>query len=432
LDRWRLKSLFVPGAVVVICTAAVLRFGSSLSLTLFNFYYAAAFLGGLVLAWRFHSSRVFFTLITVLLAEHALSFYSASPPASPAPARMAFAVLATLVPLNFLGFAFMKERGFATPSIASRLFLIFLQSVFVALACRPDHASAPGIFSSAWLDPNWFTWTTLPQLSLLTYTVVAILLLLRFTISHKPVEIGSFWALLATAFALDSGGLDRSGTAYGGTAALVLAAAMVETSYLMAYHDELTGLPGRRAFNELLLGLEDQYAIAIVDIDHFKSFNDTYGHETGDEVLRMVASRLAAVTGEGKAFRCGGEEFAIVFAKKSSKDAFEHLEALRETIASSAFKVRGQLDRRKMPRGPDDRRQAAKKRSRKLPAARGGEVTVTVSIGVAEPSTRNHKVDQVIAAADKALYRAKEGGRNRVDLDGPNGRQHRAGANSGS
>lgn len=428
MDRWRLKSLIVPGAVVLITAAAVLRFSSSVSLTLFNFYYATAFLAALLLAWRFHSSRVFFTLIAVLLAGRALAFYAAAPPASPAPGRMAFATLATLVPLNFLGFSIMKERGFTSPAIASRLFLIFLQSVFVALACRPDHASAPSVFLSSWLDPNWFTWTPLPQPSLLTYAAVAILLLLRFTISHKPVEIGSFWALLATAFGLHSGALDRGGIAYTGTAALILAAAVVETSYLMAYHDELTGLPGRRAFNELLLGLEDQYAIAIVDIDHFKSFNDTYGHETGDEVLRMVASRLAAVTGGGKAFRCGGEEFAIVFTQKSSKDAFEHLEALRETIASSAFKVRGQLDRRKVSRGPDERRQAAKKKSRKLPSARGGEVTVTVSIGVAEPSTKNHKVDQVIGAADKALYRAKEDGRNRVELEAPDARRFRAGS----
>ena len=200
----------------------------------------------------------------------------------------------------------------------------------------------------------------------------------------------------------------------------------------MAYHDELTGLPGRRAFNELLLALEQQYAIAIVDVDHFKKFNDTYGHETGDEVLRMVASRLSAVTGGGKAFRCGGEEFAVVFPLKSAKDAFEHLECLRQTIESSAFKIRGRLDRRKVPRSPVDRRQSGKKKSRRTTPRRGDEVSVTVSIGVAEPSTKNHKVDQVISAADKALYRAKEGGRNRVEVDGSDSKRLRSGAGSGS
>jgi diguanylate cyclase (GGDEF)-like protein len=427
LDRWILKSLFLPGAVLLIATAVVLNVGASLSLPLLNFYYGAAFVAGLLLAWRFHSTRVFFLLIVVLLAERALSFYSAAPPASPVPARTAFAVLATLLPLNFLVFSVLNERGFTTPAATSKLFLIFLQSVFIAVACRPDHAD-PSLFTSAWVDRNWLAWTTLPQLSVLAYVVVAIVLLVRFSIYRKPVEIGSFWALVANALALQSGGLGRPATAYAGTAALILAASVVETSYLMAYHDELTGLPGRRAFNELLLGLDDQYAIAVVDIDHFKRFNDTYGHETGDEVLRMVATRLAAVSGGGRAFRCGGEEFAIVFPQKSATDAFEHLEALRQTISSSAFKVRGQLDRRKMPRTAEDRRQSARKKSRKAHSLGTGEVAVTVSIGVAEPSTRNRKVDQVIAAADKALYRAKEGGRNRVELDGPAGKRLRAGS----
>jgi len=63
---------------------------------------------------------------------------------------------------------------------------------------------------------------------------------------------------------------------------------MVETSYLLAYHDELTALPSRRAFHEALLRLQPPYSIAMVDIDHFKRCNDTYGHDTGDEVLRLV------------------------------------------------------------------------------------------------------------------------------------------------
>jgi diguanylate cyclase (GGDEF)-like protein len=243
------------------------------------------------------------------------------------------------------------------------------------------------------------------------------------------LESGSLWALVGTGLALQAGGLGVEATVYLGTSALILAVAVVETSYLMAYHDELTGLPGRRAFNELLLGLEHQYAIAIVDVDHFKRFNDTYGHETGDEVLRMVASRLSAVTGGGKAFRCGGEEFAIVFAEKSAAEAIEHLESLRMVIQGSAFKVRGQLDRRKLARGADDRRQAPKKKPKNLTLRPADDVSVTVSIGVAEPSTRNRKVDQVISAADKALYRAKESGRNRVELDG-SPRKLRAAANS--
>ena len=137
----------------------------------------------------------------------------------------------------------------------------------------------------------------------------------------------------------------KASDAYVATAALILAASLIETSYVLAYHDELTGIRGRRAFNESLLSLDQQYAIAIVDIDHFKKFNDTYGHDVGDQVLCMVAKRLSDVGGDGQAFRCGGEEFAIVFRNTSAKEAFEHLDALRQIIEKSTFQVRG-ADRR--------------------------------------------------------------------------------------
>src|SRR6185369_8506871 len=193
---------------------------------------------------------------------------------------------------------------------------------------------------------------------------------------------------------------------------------VVETSYIMAYYDELTGVPARRAFNEALFALEFPYAIAVVDIDHFKSFNDTYGHETGDHVLRLVAARLARVSGGGKAYRCGGEEFSIIFSGVSSSEAATHLESLRRSIEHSPFKVRAQGERRSAPRGPDRRQRVSRKKTQRLAPAEtiNHEVTVTVSIVLAESITHDNDVKQVIQAADGALYRAKRAGRNRVEV----------------
>ena len=99
---------------------------------------------------------------------------------------------------------------------------------------------------------------------------------------------------------------------------------MIENSYLLAYHDELTTLPSRRAFNDAMMRLQPPYSIAVVDIDHFKKFNDTYGHDTGDvQVLRLVASKLSLVTGGGNAYRCGGEEFTILFPGKRRDEVVE-------------------------------------------------------------------------------------------------------------
>ncbi|HKN88528.1 MAG TPA: GGDEF domain-containing protein [Nitrospiraceae bacterium] len=94
---------------------------------------------------------------------------------------------------------------------------------------------------------------------------------------------------------------------------VILGVALLQSSYAMAYHDELTGLAGRRAFNDTLLRLGSEYVIVMIDIDHFKRFNHTYGHEVGDQVLRMVASHITPVSGGGQGFRYGGEEFAVVF-----------------------------------------------------------------------------------------------------------------------
>jgi diguanylate cyclase (GGDEF)-like protein len=167
----------------------------------------------------------------------------------------------------------------------------------------------------------------------------------------------------------------------------------------MAYRDELTQLPSRRALNEALLKVGDAYTIAMVDVDHFKQFNDTYGHETGDQVLQMIASRLADVSGGGRAFRYGGEEFAVIFPNRSMDEAFPNLEMLRKTIEKSAFTVRD--------RG--DRRSANGKKRKKHPKKR---LTVTVSIGAASVQGQQVTSDDVLRAADKALYRAKNNGRN--------------------
>jgi GGDEF domain-containing protein len=162
--------------------------------------------------------------------------------------------------------------------------------------------------------------------------------------------------------------------------------------------------------------LEEPYALAVVDIDHFKKFNDTFGHETGDEVLRMVASKLAFVTGGGQAFRVGGEEFSILFPGKSLTETLPHLESLRTEIEGSTFRPRGGVERRVTPRGPD-RRNVRRKNIRPRPnPPQSDQLSVTVSIGAAAPTIRTQVVEEVIKSADKALYRAKQSGRNRVEI----------------
>jgi diguanylate cyclase (GGDEF)-like protein len=430
------KAWLVPGGLLLALSAALVS--SSLFVQVapsLSFYYVAVFAAGLLLAWRFNSSRVLFSLLTLLLAHRAVEFFSAGQP-NAGPGRNAVALAALMIPLNFIVFAQMRERGLIIAGIAPRFVILLIESVVFAVACRPENSPANPHHSSAEAFPLWI---------LLTFVAALAVFIRRFFQTRKPVEPGFAWSVTAVLLWLQFAPIGKMSDAYVATAGLILAASLIETSYVLAYHDELTGIRGRRAFNESLLSLDQQYAIAIVDIDHFKKFNDTYGHDVGDQVLCMVAARLSEVAGDGQAFRCGGEEFAIVFRNSSAKESFDHLEALRQTIAKSTFHVRG-ADRRAEKAAKEvaekkidlqtelkfeeklekrasrsDRRKSKSSRSDSRHRLSSGaqlrdHLSVTISIGVAEPSTRYRQPEQVIQAADQALYRAKHKGRNRVEL----------------
>jgi len=418
-----LKRLFIPGALLLLAVSVILESGIvPVSGSAVNFYYVAAFALGTLLAWRFHSSQVLLGLLTLLLAHRAVVFFSGGHILPGGPGRIAFEAVAFLLPANFAVYAFRQERGLTIPAIASPLGLLFLESVFVAVICRPGEASAPSILHWNILASRFFHWTGIPQISWLLFALVFSLLLLRFLLHGKPVESGLLWSLTAAFAALQTGAVTPVASAFLATAALILATSIIENSYLLAYHDELTALPARRAFNDALLRLKEPYAIAALDIDHFKAFNDNYGHETGDQVLRMVAARLARVSGGGVAFRVGGEEFSILFPGTSVKEALPHLELLRAEVEASIFRVRGPLDRRHARHPATDRRKPGRRRTasaRPIPARSPGELSVTVSIGVAQPDRKRKEARQVVEAADKALYRAKQAGRNRIESAGP-------------
>jgi diguanylate cyclase (GGDEF)-like protein len=444
VDLWSpktLRSLVLPGGLVFLVASVVLWNAlGPIPPAIVPFSEYALCGAGILLAWRFHSSRILFALLTLLLAHRALEFFSAGHVVSTGPGRIALEAVALLLPLNFIVFSVLRERGLALSALVPRLAILFVESVFVAILCRPGQVHGP-----AFLHPSLgqIPWARIPSLAVVAFAAAFIVLLSRFLLYRKPTESGLLWALLSAFVSLQVGGVGSMATAYQATAALILVICIIENSYFLAYHDELTALPGRRAFHDALFQLEAPYAVAGVDIDHFKHFNDTYGHESGDQVLRMVAARLAEVTGGGQAYRIGGEEFCILFPGKTVKEVQPHLELLRSVIEVSSFRVRAGQDRRgatsrpngappnsqgKDLRNPDRRSTHRRAEIRRPPASRkrtvaspgaATDLSVTVSIGVAEPNARVSGVEEVMQAADKALYRAKRAGRNRVEAANP-------------
>jgi two-component system cell cycle response regulator len=165
----------------------------------------------------------------------------------------------------------------------------------------------------------------------------------------------------------------------------------------MAITDGLTGLYNRRYMESHLGALVEQAAARgkpltalVLDIDYFKSVNDTYGHDAGDDVLREFATRIKkSIRGIDLACRLGGEEFVIVMPETDMAVATIVAERLRRRIASEPFSI-----------------------------AQGTKhIEVTISIGLATLDTVDDNAASILKRADQALYRAKRDGRNRVVAD---------------
>jgi diguanylate cyclase (GGDEF)-like protein len=401
----RVLTHFIPGGLVLIGLTWMIAHMQVVPPSAGDFVrYApyAVFGVGLLLSALFHRSRIFHALLLLLACNLVLALTSGriSSTASDTLVR----IVGLLLPLNLVLVAFLPESGIFSRYGLIRLGAFALQIVSVGALLR--YYPAPML---RYLDRPFALWLPidtfrgLPHSVLLAFTFGLLLLLLALVRRRfRPADIGLYWALISGFVALCVVGSVRLSSVAFAAGAIVLVIALLEAFYTMAYFDELTDLPSRRSFNDAKLRLGSTYTVAMVDVDHFKHFNDTYGHDAGDQVLRMVASRIGEVTGGGKGYRYGGEEFAVIFPGKYVDETFPHLERLRRSIEEVPFKLRSQ-----------ERREGKKKRRISLRRRKSKQQTnITVSIGVAGVDGDKRKPDDMVKAADKALYRAKSCGRN--------------------
>jgi diguanylate cyclase (GGDEF)-like protein len=349
-------------------------------------------LAGLVLGLRFRNTRIVLALIVLFLADQVMARWAALDTAG---AGIARTIIVLLVPLNFAALAWMSDRGSAWRRVRLGAGLIAAQAVAVAALFLPRAAEVARAVWRALAAAAPLQWTVM-----LAFGVALALVIVRYLSRPRATEGGFVWAVVAAFLALGLGGDGLDTSLYLVTGSLILFIALLEASHAIAFSDELTGLPSRRALNELLAELGERYAVAMVDIDHFKKFNDTFGHPAGDQLLRKVATTLSEVSGGGRPFRYGGEEFAVVFTGLSADEATPHLENLREAIAKASFGIRGARRPRRRPKQPRP--------------SNGRSQRVTVSIGVADSLSAGPAPADVVRAADEALYRAKRGGRNQL------------------
>ncbi len=398
--RSLLLSLVLPTGILIVALLTYLNL-HSLSPTLWIILpYApyGIFLLGMGLALWFNRSRIFFALLIFEILFATFS-YVISTDSSIFLTNTLLTVTGLLLPLNLLLFSILKERGFLTLWGILRFLWIGAQLALVSWIILAPKASIID-FLSIELFPVPWSW---PMGQSAFITVLLTLGLFIVKLLYKPAYSDPYFIICLILGLIPMYlWVPAAFWIFFTAAGLTLILAIIQDSYRMSYMDELTGLPGRRALKEELLKLSGTYTITMVDIDFFKKFNDKHGHDVGDEVLKMVAACLRQVTGGGKAFRYGGEEFTILFPGKELKDTLSHLEELRERVAKRPFILRAKNRPRKKP--------ATVKRK----AAPGKRLFVTISLGVAGKGTSAKTPQEVLKNADKALYRAKKKGRNCV------------------
>ena len=350
---------------------------------------------GLALALAFHRSRVFIALGGLLLVD----FMSRDATSGPESLFVLGSLLVALLGL----LAIARDRGvLSTGGLLQLLGAAVVGSIPAALILRqPENGVA-----LAWLGTGpdeWLLgWLGIPPVALLVASPAMLAAVYGVYRWQGAVERSLVWSQVLLLIAMHP-----SFTAYASlflvATGLTLTLSVLETSYAMAYRDELTGLAGRRSLIRDLDAVGGTYTLAMVDVDHFKKFNDKHGHDVGDQVLKLVATCLAKAPGGAKAYRYGGEEFTLLFRGRTVEDALPHLEETRATVEEARFSVRSW----NRPKEKPEKGQSKKpKPPRKL--------SVTVSMGVADSTSGDSSPDDILKKADQALYRAKKRGRTRI------------------
>ena len=399
-----LAGLLAPGGVLVFAAWAVQReeVVRSAAAPYAAYFCFGALVAGVLLSWYYDQSRLLCAASATVLTVLALG----GPKTYSNIVKLAAVVL---LPLNVSLLAVLKERGMMTSHGLLKVGIVAAQAFGVLWIAQGNGPNLGPLLGSS---RGFALGAGLPWIAQLSFAIGGLALVTLVFSRRTKVDQGLLWALVAMFLSvtpIETGPSGRASDAlyfYSGTAGLVLVFAVLDHGYDIAYRDELTGLPGRRAFNIVMAQLGGTYAIAMCDVDHFKKFNDTYGHDTGDQVLRMVAAELSQVGGGGRAFRYGGEEFLVLFRGRSAKEAAPFAESLRRSIADRGFVLRSP-DRPAHKPGP----------ATETKQTSGPRVNISISIGIAERSTRHSTPELVLDAADATLYRAKEAGRNCLMLD---------------
>jgi diguanylate cyclase (GGDEF)-like protein len=382
--------------ILILCEIIINKVGTLSQAILFLIKNSSYIIFGIsiILSIWFNRSRIFFTIIFLAASELLIINYSMFSISENTFHKLLYPLLGMLLPVNILIFSQLEERGIFSLWGKLRSVFIIIELFFIFQIVSSKDKS---MLSFVNYKPTMLSfYKGSDNIMVLTaFFVVLICIIIKIIIKGNAYDKRIIGIIIFTYLALTSVKNEMEFFIFLAGAGLILIIGIIEDSYLMSYMDELTGIPARRGLRELLMKLGNKYVIAMIDIDLFKKFNDTYGHDVGDEVLKLVAANLVNSNGGGKAFRYGGEEFTIVFPGKTISEVIPRLEKLREQISKTGYT-------RKSVKNAKTNKRVTK------------QIYVTISMGVSEKNAEYKSSNEVMKAADKALYRAKKKGRNCV------------------
>jgi GGDEF domain-containing protein len=358
---------------------------------------------GAIIAWQFGRSRLVYACLLLMLI-------AANKELSLTPELLEVRYSGILFGFVFL--LYSRDKGFSAINLCFSLVVLFAIFLLSWLAIPSLQITSQTWLTSLGsmlfqLSPDIRTHIT--PFSSVLLIIGCLLGLIRLFFKTDNTHNALFFALVLSAFAAIYHNAEFGLITIVGLAILI-SYSVLKDSFTMAFKDELTGIPSRRALMQFVQTLGRKYTIVMSDIDHFKKFNDTYGHDVGDEVLKLVASKLDKVLGGGKTFRFGGEEFIIVFPRKTSTEVLPFVEIVRQTIADYDIALRVK------PRPPKPKKPLAGKKAPTKKPAKDKIVKVTTSFGVAQRTKEHADFENIMKQADIALYAAKKAGRNCVKV----------------
>lgn len=389
----RLLPISLPVSIIVGASILFVRIGimpnSAQNLILYFSYVLLAV--DILLSFIFNRSRVFFIASVVFISQILLMICIVTDGVVNFNIIAVRSIINIILPINITAFALSSDKGILTPSGKLRIIVVFFEYLFIGWVIVSNRTKLIVFISSVPLYIG--NLAPIPLCTFLIFCFAFIFFIARIVILDLSKDRLLFGVLIAVFLGLFSENKNISIPVYFSAAGLILLICALHETYFLAYIDELTGLPSRRSLKDKMMKLGGKYSIAMIDIDFFKKFNDSYGHDSGDEVLRFIGKTLKQIPGGGKSFRYGGEEFTVVFPGKNISEVIPYMEKLRENIAKSRIPL-------------------IKGSSKNSTSQRTKKVSITISCGVAERNEKHPDSYDVLKAADAALYRAKDKGRN--------------------